>query len=453
MIKRSITQLLMSLAGILFLSCTSADYVHVIPEGATALVSVDVSAVGTETNQGAKANLFLSLLKVTDPMDCGLDFGKRVYLFETADGTLGMTAKVSSRSKAAQWLEKMEKTGKIRLLADRKGHTFAVLNGSWLVGLSDAALLVMGPVISSGQASTVSQMAKYLSQDEDHCIVGTPIFDKLDSISSGVAMVAQAQAFPEKLISLLTLGAPKDADASQVMIAAEMSVADNCLLIRGETFSFNKRINDELQKSAAVFRPIKGRYGAIAYNGHLFTLFVNTDGTQFLPLLRQNPFLQSMLLGINTAIDMDNIIKSIDGDVALTADNIDESKLSLAMGAEMSSLAFTEDVDYWKQSCPKGSSIDNWQKDSWHFTNGNQHFFFGVRQGQPSVFFGGTDADMATKMQNVSSDQQMDSLHVKGEKMVAVISIAQTDNELVKTFTSLLKPLFGQLTSIVYYRK
>ena len=432
MIKRSITQLLMSLAGILFLSCTSADYVHVIPEGATALVSVDVSAVGTETNQSAKANLFLSLLKVTDPMDCGLDFGKRVYLFETADGTLGMTAKVSSRSKAA---------------------TFAVLNGSWWVGLSDAALLVMGPVISSGQASTVSQMAKYLSQDEDHSIAGTPIFDKLDSISSGVAMVAQAQAFPEKLISLLTLGAPKDADASQVMIAAEMSVADNSLQIRGETFSFNKRINDELQKSAAVFRPIKSRYGAIADNGHLFTLFVNTDGTQFLTLLRQNPFLQSMLLGINTAIDMDNIIKSIDGDVALTADNIDESKLSLAMGAEMSSLAFTEDVDYWKQSCPKGSSIDNWQKDSWHFTNGNQHFFFGVRQGQPSVFFGGTDADMATKMQNVSSDQQMDSLHVKGEKMVAVISIAQTDNELVKTFTSVLEPLFGQLTSIVYYRK
>ena len=73
MIKRSITQLLMSLAGILFLSCTSADYVHVIPEGATALVSVDVSAVGIETNQSAKANLFLSLLKVTDPMDCGLD--------------------------------------------------------------------------------------------------------------------------------------------------------------------------------------------------------------------------------------------------------------------------------------------------------------------------------------------------------------------------------------------
>ena len=57
-----------------------------------------------------------------------------------------------------------------------------------------------------------------------------------------MALVAQAQALPEKFVAPFTLGAPKNADASQIVIAAEMNVQKGMLRIKGETFSFNPSI-------------------------------------------------------------------------------------------------------------------------------------------------------------------------------------------------------------------
>ncbi len=439
--------------SVLFASCTSSDYVHVIPKKCTALVSIDATAMGSQAKLGKNAGPLLSLLHVTDPADCGIDFGSKVYLFETQDGTFGMTAKVSSSSKLGVCLEKLSQKGVGLPLLDKRGFKFTVINGKWVVGFSNQAILAMGPALSNEQPSLILKMSRYLSQDEKQSIVGTPMFDKVDSIQSGVAMVVQAQALPEKLVSLFTLGTPKNANPSQIAIAARISVEDNILKIIGETFSFNERINESLRKSSVVFRPIQGNYNRFAKSCSLFSLFMNVDGKQFLPLLRQDKSLQSLLMGMNTAIDMDNIIKSIDGDVAFATDNMDVEHLSLSMGAHMSSLSFVNDIGYWKQSCPKGSSIVDWQKDSWLFTNGKQNFYFGVKAGSPSVFYSGTDPQSAMRMCIPPSEGSKESLQYQGEKMVAVINIEKIDNEVVKTLVSLLEPVFGKLSSIVYYRK
>ena len=51
----------------------------------------------------------------------------------------------------------------------------------------------------------------------------------------------------------------KDTDPSQVVIAAEMDVKDGILQVKGETFSFNKEIDEALKKAAQTYRPIKGQ--------------------------------------------------------------------------------------------------------------------------------------------------------------------------------------------------
>ncbi|MBP3756134.1 MAG: DUF4836 family protein [Prevotella sp.] len=447
--KRVIPLVMICISGMLLTACSNADYIHAIPEGSTALASVDVATLGSQTKLESKANPFLSWLGVNDAAECGMDFRSKLYFFETADGNLGAVAKVNNRSKLEKVITQMAEAKKAKPLVEKKGFAFTVLNGTWVVGVSDCALMVMGPALSNVQTQLMSQMAKWLSQDEESSMVGTPMFERLDSIQSGVALVAQAQALPEKLASLFTLGAPKDADASQVVLAAEMGVADGQLQIKGETFSFNRRINEALQLSAKAFRPVKGKYGAVAASNHLVTLFMNVDGKQFLPLLRQNEFWQTMLMGVNTAIDMDNIIKAIDGDVAVAVNSLDAASFNMSMGAEMGSLAFVEDIGYWKQSCPQGSRIDDWQKNGWMFTNGKQNVYFGVSDGSAPLFYSGTDKEAALMMAKPAAS----SLQYEGEKLVAIIRLSQVDNDVVKTFMSILEPMFGKLDSIVYMRK
>ena len=45
------------------------------------------------------------------------------------------------------------------------------------------------------------------------------------------------------------------------------------------------------------------------------------------------------------------------------------------------------------------------------------------------------------------------SLQYEGEKLVVIIRLSQVDNDVVKTFMSILEPMFGKLDSIVYMRK
>ena len=103
-------------------------------------------------------------------------------------------------------------------------------------------------------------MVKYLKADEEQGIQSSRLYESLDSICSPMAMVAQAQALPEKFIAPFTLGAPKGTDASQIVIAAEMNINNGLLRIKGKTFSFNSEVNASLEKANQNYRPIKGKY-------------------------------------------------------------------------------------------------------------------------------------------------------------------------------------------------
>lgn len=92
------------------------------------------------------------------------------------------------------------------------------------MGFSGQALLVMGPVVADAQAQLQQQMVKYLKAEEEDGITVSPMYERLQTLSSPMAMVAQAQALPEKFVAPFTLGAPKDTDPSQVVIAADMEV-------------------------------------------------------------------------------------------------------------------------------------------------------------------------------------------------------------------------------------
>lgn len=95
------------------------------------------------------------------------------------------------------WLASLAKKRIASEVKERKGFHFAVLKDSWLVGFSGQALLVMGPVVADAQAQLQQQMVKYLKAEEEDGITVSPMYERLQTLSSPMAMVAQAQALPE----------------------------------------------------------------------------------------------------------------------------------------------------------------------------------------------------------------------------------------------------------------
>ena len=113
-----------------------------------------------------------------------------------------------------------------------------------------------------------------------------------------------------------------------------MKVANGRLHINGQTFSFKRNIEQALQQAHAIYRPIKGKYVKSMAKNDMIGMFLNVDGTKFIKLMQQNRGLQALLAGINSAIDMDNIIKGVNGDMTIIAPSLGSDNFQMTMAAQ-----------------------------------------------------------------------------------------------------------------------
>ncbi len=423
-------------------SCSDKDYLNVIPEESTLLISLNtakLSGAGSET-------LLKAFLHVSNLNNTGIDIAKPVMLFEDAQGNLGICAKTDDGDKIEALLKK---TG--IAVREQQGFHFALLPNQWMLGYSDQATLLMGPVVPAAQTEMAQLMARYLKAKADDGIVGTPLYDKLDSINAPMAMVCQARALPEYLVAPFTLGAPKDTDPSQVLIAADMEIKDGCLWINGKTFSFSKRVNQALKEAQATYRPIRGDYLASLSAGDAAGLFVNVDGTQFIKLMTGNRGIQALLSGINTAIDMTGIIKGVDGDMTIVTPDLGQSSFQIKMAAKLKSADWLGDVDYWRQSVPAGGQIGDWGRDCYFYRDGKTSYYFGVTDDWQ--FMSGIDEQSALQSIKPSATPVGQAIRQKlvGQKMALVVNLSSVDK--ASGITGILKPLFGDVNTLVYTLK
>jgi hypothetical protein len=452
---KKIVWMFVAVFSILLTSCSNDDYLNAIPGESTALISLDVKKIADNANSENK-NVLSSILHVDDVSDCGIDMSKKLFLFEAPDGNLGLCAKIDDSDDLNDWLNgALAKSGVCQKTVERGGYHFTVINDSWVVGFSDDAMLVMGPAIKTVQPELQRQIIQYLSAEEDDGIKGKPIYNRLDSISTPIAMVAQAQALPEKFVAPFTLGAPKGSDPSQVYIAAEITPKDGCLNIVGETFSYNKTVDKALKNASKSYRKMNGKYFKSMPNDAMMGIFMNVDGNKFIELLRSNKALQAMLAGINAAIDMDNIIKSVNGDMAIIIPSYSTDKLNIGMAAQLGKRDFLGDVDYWKKSCPKGGVIADWGKDAYYYKNGSTVFYFGV--SGDNQFYSGCNASAASCSITASNKPLPANVikNLSGKKMCMVLNlstIAGGKNNM-NAITSFLKPIFGNVNTVVYSLK
>lgn len=446
---KKIAYLISCLMVLIFASCSDNSYLNAIPNESTALISMDPAKMSGVNNMA----VLKTLLHLTNIDKSGIDASHKIYLFESPDGNLGVCAKVNDENDLTETFNKLAAKGACPKPKERRGFHFTVLKDAWIAGWSDASVLIMGPVTPDAQPQLQQQMAKYLKQGEEDGITTSKIYEKLDSIDSPMAMVAQAQALPEQFIAPFTLGAPKGADASQVMIAAEMSVKKGIMHINGETFSFNKTIDKSLKDATKIYRPIKGKYINSMPKNAMLGMFLNVNGNKFLPLMHSNKGIQQLLMGVNAAIDMDNIIRSVNGEMAIITPTYGSDNISMSMTAQLENCKWTNDVGYWKQSCPAGGKILDWQKNAWYYTDNKTAFYFGVSKDMQ--FFSGSSKEEAAQSIMDSKEQLGDNVKdiIKGQKLVMVINMNAMKGDKAGAVTSMMKPIFGNLETIVYTLK
>ena len=351
-------------------SCSEKEYTDVIPRGSTALMSIDLQQTGTDVLQ--------SLLGLSDTQDCGIDLSAKLYLFESPDGNMGLVAKVSDDDKLEGIVNDLSETSVCQKVTQRKDIRFTMVKEAWMMGFDDQAVMLMGPIASAQQTQIQQQIGRYLKQDERQGVTESKMFQKLDSIHSAMALVTQVAALPEQFTAPFMLGAPKTADASQVLLEAELQVQDQMLVIQGQTFSFNQRL---------------GTRTALSF-------LTNVEGKRFLPVLQQNKGLQSLLTGAKFTIDINEVINSVEGDMLLSFSSFGDGNGRMAMHAQRG------------------------EKSDYYYSNKEE-----------------TEPEQ-------SSQALIDFLG--GQRLAMVLQLQALGDEFAATVSGFLKPLFGDLSTIVY---
>lgn len=422
-------------------SCSDKDYIDAVPGNSVLVISMNPAK---ESGAGGQT-MIKTLLKLSAVDQTGLDLSANLYFFEDGQGTFGLCSRVGNRSKLIETLKQKGLT-----VTQKRDFDFAVLPNHWVVGCSDKAALIMGPVLPANEEQLKSTMAGYLAANEEDGIGITPMFEKLGTIDAPMAMVCQTKALPEQFVAPLTLGAPEDADASDVLMAAAMEMKQGCLWVDGEAFSLKQNIDDSLKQAARDFRPIEGYYSGVMSKTDVVGMFMNVDGTKFIKTLHRNKGFKTMLTGINAAIDMDNIIKSIDGDMAIVSPSMGNDNFSMSMAARLKHANWLADVDYWKQSVPQGGHIGDWGRDCYYYSGDGTTYYFGVTEDWQ--YMSGSSKEAALQSIKPSGNPIDKSLQqsIKGQKMVMVINFAALKGSKAESLTAMLKPLFGDLNAIVY---
>jgi len=447
---KTLKQFLLAVCTVLLTAC-STDYVNVVPSNSTAIAAIDMASIAKQNQQDGTA--LKQLLHVDNVDDCGLNLNEKLYAFETADGSLGLVAAVNSSRDLREWLTKLAETGDCSAIVERKNCQFCTLHTNFVVGFTDDAMLIMGPSVGAQQAKTQLTMAKMLKA-EDNDIRETKMFERLERQQGMIALVAQAQALPDKIAAPLTLGAPKGTSPSDICIAASIEIGGNGIVdITGENFSFNNDIDKALKTAAQQYRPISGKYIKAIPNGALMAMACGVDGEQYINQLRSNEALRTLLIGLNTAIDIDMMLKSVKGDMLITVPSATEETLEFQMVADASNQDWLQDVDYWKKSCPMGAKISDWNDgSSFHFTSDDRNVYFGLTpNGQ--LFIGSSEPLAKTAGQPASQQLPADvQKRMEGKRLCLVLGVEAmaAANSNAKTATEMVKSLLGDIKTIVY---
>ena len=422
--KKKIVWVAMSLMALFVASCQEDDYQNVIPKNVIAMAAVDAAAMD-------EGNDFAAQWK-----DSGIDFASKIYLFELPDGTFGLSARLDDEGKMEEWIAQQLEKGDFEPVVKRKDACFSFYKNAWVMGFQGHRLVVLGPVVPSQQAQVQLKISDMLRQDKEQGVKASRMMTALDSLGGPVALVAQVSALPEKLTAPFTLGAPKDCDPAQLWLSATAQARDSIVKITGETFSYNKHINGELKKASQVFRPMTGRYAGNVSQPVVFSILTNVQGDQFLPLLKGSKSIQALLAGMSMKMDVDKVLAAVDGDLCLGVSAFSEEKVRMGLGVQLGNTGF------------KGQMAE-WQKDA------QRGFHFALKDGgvgEKAEFFCSNDEALPS-FSPIADNASPLRQQLAGERLCLVMNLEGQDNDYLQMARDMLKPLFGDVSAIVYALK
>lgn len=344
-------------------SCTNTDYQNVIPANASLVVKVDMKSIAEKSdfkNSKWMKELDGSLgavvsgkdMKsvkeyVADPMKIGIDFSMPLYFFMMADETMGMTMKVSDEDHVKDFLLLLNKQGLASKPQEKDHWMCGTLIDDIYYSYDGTTFLMLASM--KGKNTTISRMARELTAlKESDSFASTEAFGRLNEEEKDVVMYIMSAQMMESLKmagGVLPPSIYKDVEA-----LASLDFAQGEARIMGKLFAKTKDAQHLIDEANANLKKMNGRYLDKVSDDAAIWIGAGVKGEWLLEKIKENKELKTMLFATERAVDVEQMLKAMDGDVSLELPLLDTEKVDYVLQAELNNTDFLADVNDWKLS-------------------------------------------------------------------------------------------------------
>lgn len=351
---------------ILFTSCEKGEYKSVIPENARMVMSVDLAALASDADLANSAAV--DMLKKTiglvatgsakrkvnafieNPSNLGFDLRESAYLFQTPNECYGLALKVGDKGDVDDLFKFLSKQGLCSKPTEKDGRMWGALLGDIQFAYDSGTFLLLLPTKGEGKEMVKQMMAQYFSLDKEKQFLESEQFEKIEAEKGAIRLFSKANALPTAAESFIQNMLPKTVRTGDVEMRSSFQFENGKMTMSAKLFSDNPTVQKLMDEADKKMHPVHGKFVNGAEGSFLWST-VGCNGEWLLSVLKQNELMKKYLLMVERAVDIEKMLKAVDGDVTFllrSKEPVFDGKFSLMAMAEVQREDFLADVADWQ---------------------------------------------------------------------------------------------------------
>lgn len=351
---------------LVLVSCSKNEYVNLIPKDASFVLSVDVKSI-TEKADFTNSPLypqFLDLVKgsashsaeavqsyIDDPAKMGIDFREPVYLFQSAD-MYCMVMAVYDKGDLEDFMETLRKEGICDEVEESDGLSIAKSQLGCYFAFNKKAFLITAPSGGPTQEYCKQFCKRLFDQKEEDSFHQSEAYSEFEDLKGELAFYADLAAIPQNMTDEMKAWLPENVRHNDVQLFSSF-VAENgkavwSTALQGKT----KNVQKLIEEGNKYLQHIDGEFIESPMQNFSLWACMGVEKGALLSMLKESDTGRQMLLMINQAIGIEQILRQVEGDVALVLPSFDKKGdiNDFLLFAEVDDDDFMDDVDYWQKS-------------------------------------------------------------------------------------------------------
>ncbi len=411
-----------------------------VPKDATAIARIDVMTFLHDADFSSKEGkqLIQQIMQTENITELGLDLNSPVYGFITESGDLGMSAAVDDVDALIENCHHLMQQGRATEIEKQRGYHWSVIEQKWLMCFDNDKALLMGPSVGSAQDGLRAKMVGLMQQSQKESAFNSLLYTYLKEKHEPIATMAEADVLPNDFRELL-MKQLKVKSLDGIQLALGLGSDKDDVRIDADLIAEQVELKQRLEELNSIFRPIKGDLINRADESSLLWTTCNVKGEQLLELLRKSPDLRTVLIGLNTIVDFDLMLKAIDGDLTAECTSLSfilgfRRQLPVRLLARLDNEDFLTQSDYWIKSAAANPAYELMAASPHDFVAvfDDKQAWFGVKD-KTLYLTGSSSLANAEKSATPNAYLMADRSHIKGLRFYASLDI-QPLTVLISTF-------------------